>query len=176
MSLSRKDFLRQGILSLGQAVFGRGGGGAGERPRPLRPPHFREEAAEECSGCTACRDACPGGIIVRDDGVGGPVLDFGAGRCTFCSLCADACPRGVLALPAPGERTPLGTAMVDRGRCLVRGGCFTCSERCPEGAITPLFGSEIRVSASRCSGCGACEHACPVEPKAIRVVSVRGTV
>ncbi|WP_052263235.1 4Fe-4S dicluster domain-containing protein [Geobacter pickeringii] len=129
-----------------------------------------------CAGCTACRDACPSGIIVRHDGIDGPLLDFGAGCCTFCSRCAEACPRGVLAPSAPGERAPLGTATVDQGRCLVRGGCFACSERCPEGAITPRAGSEIRVSTPRCSGCGACEHVCPVEPKAMCVVPVCGTV
>lgn len=170
MTLSRKEFLAKGVFSLGQLFFG-GVGRAGSEPAgAVRPPRFREEAAAVCRGCTACRDACPSGIIAVDEGREGPRLDFAAGRCTFCFICAGACPGGVLTFPEEGERAFVGTAVVEHDHCLVRGGCFTCAERCSEGAITHLFGSGLRVSAAKCNGCGACEHACPVEPKAIHVV------
>ena len=64
-----------------------------------------------------------------------------------------------------------GVARPVNDRCLAqRGGCFTCTERCPEQAIDIAIGTGIVVDAERCTGCGVCADACPLFPAAIRVV------
>ncbi|WP_237560765.1 4Fe-4S dicluster domain-containing protein [Geobacter anodireducens] len=83
-------------------------------------------------------------------------------------------PKGVLTLPNEGERTAIGRARLIRDRCLVREGCSICIERCPEGALTLIFGRTIRVSKRRCTGCGGCRHACPAKPKAMSIEPLNG--
>ncbi|MDY0383653.1 4Fe-4S dicluster domain-containing protein [Trichlorobacter sp.] len=59
-------------------------------------------------------------------------------------------------------------------RCLARGcGCFSCVERCEQGAISVSPGQGVRIDGSRCNGCGSCWQVCPVQPKAIRLQSVK---
>lgn len=54
--------------------------------------------------------------------------------------------------------------------------CAACSEHCPTKAVdTQPFGNNLRlpwVHRETCIGCGACEFACPAQPKAIRVVGL----
>ena len=139
-----------------------------------RPPRFKETASGSCGDCTACRDVCPSAIIVRDSARQGPHLDFFQGRCTFCYLCAGACPKGILTLPNEGERMVIGRARLIRDRCLVREGCSVCIERCPEGALTLIFGRTIRVSKRKCTGCGGCRHVCPATPNAMSIEPLNG--
>jgi len=69
----------------------------------------------------------------------------------------------------PIERPGL-LAVGDNGLCLARScGCFACIERCESQAIHLVFGAGIRIDEACCTGCGACEHVCPVTPKAIRI-------
>lgn len=68
---------------------------------------------------------------------------------------------------APAERPEL-LAVADNGLCLARNcGCFACIERCEPKAIHLVFGTGIRIDETGCTGCGTCEHICPVTPKAI---------
>ena len=104
-----------------------------------------------------------------------------------CTLCGQVCPTGAI-LPLAltekvgDERTPpnrVGTAFIDRGRCLPWGmatPCIVCEEWCPtspkaiylENAVaingegTPVDVKRPAVDPDRCTGCGACEYACPV--------------
>ena len=60
----------------------------------------------------------------------------------------------------------MGTAVIDRQRCLAWGEnklCFICGEQCPRLAISG-GGEQNRpvVHPGKCVGCGTCEHACPV--------------
>jgi len=67
----------------------------------------------------------------------------------------------------PGEEM---VAAACNEHCLARGcGCFSCLERCEHEAIRLLPGQGIEVISSLCTGCGACEKACPVTPKAVRL-------
>lgn len=54
--------------------------------------------------------------------------------------------------------------------CLAKNcGCFACVERCEPQAIMMVMGEGIRIDASLCTGCGACEYVCPVTPRGIRL-------
>lgn len=174
MTVSRKEFLAQGVFSLGKMLL------PPREPRKrtetrhlIRPPGFIPEKAGDCGACDRCRDACPEGVIVRPTDTVGPVLDFSNEGCRFCYLCIGSCPNGVLAFPAEGVQPRLGQAGTAAG-CIASGGCFTCSERCPEGAIEIAWGSGVRIDPERCTGCGTCEGCCPVQPPAIRVKPLDG--
>jgi len=61
-------------------------------------------------------------------------------------------------------------AAAHNDRCLAKNsGCFSCMERCEFGAIKLIPGVGVRINQQLCTGCGACEHVCPVTPKAIRM-------
>jgi ferredoxin len=94
-----------------------------------------------------------------------------------------------------GEPKPvkIGTAFFDRGRCLPWAmdiPCIVCEEFCPtspkaiwvlEEQMTKYDGSVVtvqlpRVDVERCTGCGACEHVCPViDRPAIYVTNIGET-
>lgn len=45
---------------------------------------------KKCTGCLTCVDACPRGIIVKDESKETP------SKCIACGKCAKACPMGIL--------------------------------------------------------------------------------
>ncbi len=175
MTLSRKDFLTQGLFSLGKMLLPPVPDTRGEQSRFVRPPGFLPERLGECGDCDLCLKVCPEEVITRRPEMTGPVMDFSLGGCSFCSLCVTACPSGVLTLPVEGEQSPLGVARL-KTDCLSGGGCFTCSERCPREAIQITWGSGVRVDEELCIGCGNCEGCCPVQPAAIRVEAIAKTI
>lgn len=93
--------------------------------------------------------------------------------------------------PVAGERAPIciGMAFYDRGRCLPWGmatECIVCEEWCPTSPksiyLVPAEVVDSRgqtttvrqpyVDPRRCTGCGACEYACPIKGRpAIYVTS-----
>ncbi len=113
MNISRKDFFKKSIFSLGEAVF-------------------------------SVKDA-----------LNGPVVEEHPNQ-------------------QEGEFTPNTgedrLAVARNEHCLARNcGCFACVDRCEPQAIMVVMGEGIRVDESRCTGCGTCEHVCPVTPKAVRM-------
>lgn len=173
MTLSRKDFLFKGLLSLGEALFNPSGC-MEETPREpcnLRPPGFQLDKVAVCRECGICMVVCPEGVLVEREGVEGPVFNPTLGSCTFCGQCLEACPHGVLQPCEDGGLPRIGIAQADNAFCLAqRGGCFTCLERCPEEAIAIEPGEGIRIDTGRCKGCGACEYGCPLV--AVRVMAL----
>lgn len=169
MTLSRKEFLRRGLFSLGELLYTSPRAAPDHTERhPVRPPGMQPGRGTECGECDRCVQACPEGIVRRPDGQGGPVLDFAETGCRFCYLCIGSCPSGVLSFPVEGEQPRLGQARLNEG--CIAGGCFTCSERCPYGAVTIAWGAGVTIDAERCTGCGTCESSCPVRPTAIMVM------
>jgi len=137
------------------------------------------------------------------EGLWTPVLVPRLGYCeTSCVLCSQVCPTGAIWEITPKEKgwsvdvsgatkpIRLGTAFYDRGRCLpwaMATDCIVCEEWCPTSPkaiylrpaeVFDAAGSIKQVKQpyldpAHCVGCGACEHACPVQDRpAVYVTSV----
>jgi polyferredoxin/ferredoxin len=135
--------------------------------RNIRPPGSLEEGEflERCIKCGQCMRVCPTNVIMPaglDRGVEQlwtPVLNFriGTSGCQLnCVACGHVCPTAAIrpltldekhGTGAFADKGPLriGTAFVDRGRCLpwaMDTPCIVCQENCP---VTPkaIFVREI---------------------------------
>lgn len=187
--MRRREFLLgSGALF---AVSGAQASGVGTTDRPLAvmPPgagtlgRFRRS----CLACGLCMSACPSKVLkpagVLEYGLAGtmmPKLDFVHGSCDpDCTRCSEVCPAAALERFRPAERARIrvGLASWSRERCRTTAGetCTLCSERCPKNAIRLVSddGESIAhpvVDAEACIGCGKCEHYCPADGKAIRVL------
>ena len=182
---ARRVLLAAGVgAACGAAVRAVCGGAA----PPIRPPGAIDESrfTGVCIRCGNCVRACPAGIIRPDLGCGGvagllaPVVGFSDSYCKEdCRRCTRVCPSGALVRLSLEEKQEfiMGLARVDLAICILARGeeCSACLRACPYEAIllSPAadgFTVEPRVDPAKCTGCGACEAACPTSPvKAIRV-------
>jgi len=199
-----------GAFAVAPLLRATGGGREAAKPFLLRPPGAlaEPEFLQRCVKCSLCQQACPTGALqpaIAQAGVEGfwtPVLVPRRGWCEFaCVRCGEVCPTAAITRLLPARktgydgRTPvsIGTAFVDRGRCLpwaMNTPCIVCEEMCPtdpkaiwfevadepgrDGARRRL--QRPRVDAAKCVGCGICENKCPVgEEAAIRITSVGET-
>lgn len=124
-------------------------------------------------GCVLCGQVCPTGAIweiTQLEKVGRPAGD----------------PSGQPPLPA----TKIGTAFYDHGRCLpwaMATECIVCEEWCPTSPksiylrpaeVVDAKGNtkivrQPHVDPETCTGCGACEYACPLRDRpAVYVTSI----
>lgn len=160
----------------------------GAPPAPLRPPGAQEELSFVglCVRCGNCIRSCPTKIIRPDDferGLTGwlaPLVEFRDNYCLEgCTRCLDVCPSGALRPLSLAEKiqAPLGVPQVDMNICLLSDDreCSVCRNRCPFEAIQLIFSEadytlRPQVDLKKCPGCGACEVACPTQPKKAIVV------
>ena len=173
----------------------------------IRPPGSlaEYEFLTLCIRCGQCMRVCPNNALhptMLEAGLEGlwtPMLIARIGYCEpTCTLCTQVCPTGAIAkltlLQKVGDKTlpanRIGTAFVDRGRCLpwaMATPCIVCEEWCPTSPKSIYFQEESGhtpsgqtvtlkrpyVDPALCTGCGACEFACPiVDEPAIRITSV----
>lgn len=122
------------------------------------------------------------------EGIFTPILVAQIGYCEhYCNLCSQVCPTGAITkidikTKIGDDTTPptrIGSAFFDKGRCLPWAAgttCIVCEEWCPtspkaiwleETDVIAREGSMKRiklphVDPDKCTGCGACEYACPV--------------
>ncbi|MEE9443455.1 MAG: 4Fe-4S binding protein [candidate division Zixibacteria bacterium] len=133
------------------------------------------------------------------EGIWTPILIMKIGYCEpTCTLCGEVCPTGAILPMTSKEKVGdkdnppdrIGTAFFDWGRCLpwaMGKTCLVCEEWCPtspkaiflrEEEATDRNGNTITIKRPYiepdiCTGCGACEYACPVIDKpAVYVTSV----
>ena len=156
----------------------------------VRPPGAQSEAEflSRCARCGACLKVCLTNALQPTlweaglEGLYTPRLVPRLGYCTYsCNLCGQTCPTGAIPnLPlAKKQTTVLGTAFLDRSRCIpyTEGAdCLVCEEHCPvspkaitvvDQEVLNLQGEKVMVKlpvvqAERCIGCGHCENVCPV--------------
>ena len=179
--------------------------------RLLRPPGALDEEyfLARCIRCGECMKVCPNNALhpaLTEAGLEGlwtPVMVPRIGYCeSSCVLCSEVCPTGAILEITPKEKgwearvagdakpISLGTAFLDRGRCLpwaMATPCIVCEEWCPTSpkaiylqpaAVADAEGhlqavKQPLIDPHRCVGCGACEYACPVQDRpAVYVTSV----
>ena len=155
--LSRRGFIVAGSGLLLVSMWEVGGlAGAGRNPHLIRPPGALDEGRflARCLRCGQCMRICPGNIIqpaLLEAGVQGlwtPAVDYRVGRSGCqpnCIACGQVCPTGAIRPLTLDEKQGtgefaaqglirMGTAFVDRGRCLpwaMDRPCLVCHELCP---------------------------------------------
>ncbi len=150
--------LASGVLAVPMLRIG-GAVGANWNPATVRPPGSlaEEDFLERCIKCGQCMRVCPTNIIMPaglDHGFESawtPVLNFriGTSGCQLnCTACGHVCPTAAIRPLTLDEKhgtgkheaagpLRIGTAFVDRGRCLpwaMDTPCIVCQENCP---VTP---------------------------------------
>jgi ferredoxin-type protein NapF len=158
-------------------------------PSLIRPPGARPEAdfLARCIRCGACLRACPTntlqplGLLTGLSGFYSPVVTPSLGPCEpRCNACGQVCPTGAIRPLPPADKlwAKIGTAQVLRHKCLAweyDRPCLVCDETCPYDAVEFRRVAGLKVAVpfvveERCSGCGFCEHHCPVTAQAAIVV------
>ena len=179
--------------------------------RLLRPPGALDEEyfLSRCIRCGECMKVCPNNALqpaLTEAGLEGlwtPVMVPRIGYCeSSCVLCSEVCPTGAIweitakekgweaRVTSDAKPISLGTAFLDRGRCLpwaMATPCIVCEEWCltspkaiylqpaevadAEGHLQQV--KQPLVDPHLCVGCGACEYACPVQDRpAVYVTSI----
>jgi MauM/NapG family ferredoxin protein len=162
-------------------------------PRLLRPPGALPENvfSAKCIRCGECMKVCLTNTLQPClwesglDGLWSPrIVPRLAGCDQTCSLCGQVCPTGAIRALSLEEKknAKLGTAVIDRERCLVWAEnklCLICDEQCPYNAIVFKWQEGFRrpfVSANKCNGCGFCEEKCPVRGESAIIVTPEGAI
>jgi len=176
-------------------------------PKLIRPPGSQPENdfLAMCIRCGQCMRVCPNNALHPTflesglEGMWSPILIARIGYCEpSCTLCGQVCPTNAIVELTVKEKignekiapNRIGTAFIDRGRCLpwaMGRPCIVCEEWCPtspkaiyleEVTVVNRKGEKVTVKQPYvdpeiCTGCGACEYACPVVNKAaIYITSV----
>ena len=172
--LTRRQFMVSALSSAAVISTLRVGGSIGPNwnPRLVRPPGSlpENEFLTRCIKCGQCMRICPTNVIEPASLEGGleglwtPVLNFriGTSGCQHnCIACGNLCPTAAIRPISLDERMGknqfsnngpicIGTAFIDRGRCLpwaMDTPCIVCQENCPvspKAIITREYFSSIQ--------------------------------
>ncbi len=157
---------------------------------PVTPPGSGDvdRFLGKCTACQLCVSECPTSVLqpaLSEYGFLGfmkPRLDYQKAFCNFdCRRCGEVCPTGAIGLLELADKqvTRVGLARLDLEHCIVKTkgtDCAACSEHCPTKAVDTIpYGENLRlpqVTDDLCIGCGACQYACPAQPK--KAITVTG--
>ena len=196
---TKPDVTRRGILAAAAAgaftslAAARDAGAKASEVRLIRPPGALPEPQFQaaCVRCGQCMKICPTNTLqpcLFEAGVAGiwsPRLNTRVAGCDqTCADCGKVCPTGAIrTLPLEEKKhARLGTAALDRDRCLVWAQdrlCLICDEQCPYNAIIFKWKDGMRrpyVVDAKCNGCGFCEQVCPVQGRSAIEVSQQGEI
>ena len=151
-------------------------------PGPVAPPGSFGQAhfSSACTACHLCVSVCPTQVLQPSlleygwEGIFQPRMDYTVSYCNYeCVLCGEVCPSGAILRLGVEEKklTQIGKARFIKDDCIVitkKKDCAACAEHCPTKAVRMVPHENLRlpeVNNDICVGCGACEHACPVEPR-----------
>jgi len=156
--VSRRQFLTAAVSGAAVIPMLRLNGvpGANWDPAVVRPPGAlaEKEFLSRCIKCGQCMRICPTNVIhpagleAGLEGLWTPALNFriGTSGCQFtCIACGNLCPTAAIRPISLDERlgrnrfadrgpVKIGTAFIDRGRCLpwsMQRPCIVCQENCP---------------------------------------------
>jgi len=156
--LTRRGFLTVAVTGLAAVPAVRLGGllDRNWRSDVVRPPGAlaEEDFLQRCLKCGQCMRVCPTNVIQPAtleagwEGLWTPILNFrvGTSGCQLnCVACGNVCPTAAIRPLSLDEKlgrgefvergpVRLGTAFVDRGRCLpwaMDAPCIVCQENCP---------------------------------------------
>lgn len=145
-----------------------------------------KDFSSRCISCHLCVAACPSSVIrPSSPGTGlrslqQPSLVFDLGMCEQnCNLCSQICP--VMAIkPIMAEHKKflkIGEVVYKQNLCVVETNgtdCGACAEHCPTQAVRMVpYRNNLMIpqtDPSICTGCGSCEHICPVRPEKAIIV------
>jgi ferredoxin-type protein NapF len=102
-------------------------------------------------------------------------MDFARGGCDFCGKCRAACKAGAFEVEATDRLMAWAHRAAIAGSCLSARGvvCRACGDHCEARAIrfrlAPAGRSFAQLDLARCTGCGACVGACPVQAVTMQV-------
>ena len=161
---------------------------APQREVPLTPPGSKsvKDFYSRCTACQLCVAECPNNVL-RPSGslehLMQPEMSFEKGWCRpECTRCSELCPAGAIERITREEKTQyhVGSSHVNLELCVSASGkanCGKCAQICPSGAIQMVENKETGllfpvVAEEICTGCGACEHLCPVRP--VSAITVNG--
>ena len=156
--VSRREFVISLVAGVAAVPLFRQSGNVGPNWNPglIRPPGAltEHEFLSRCIKCGQCMRICPTNVIhpagldAGLEGIWTPKLNFrvGTSGCQFnCIACGNICPTAAIRPLSLDERLgsnqyaeqgpiKIGTAFVDRGRCLpwaMDRPCIVCQENCP---------------------------------------------
>jgi polyferredoxin len=156
--LSRRGFIAAAVCGIAAVPMLRIDGklGLNYDPTLIRPPGSLPEAEflDRCIRCGQCARVCPTNVIQPDvtrsgvEGLWTPALNMrtGSSGCQMnCTACSHICPTAAIRPISLEEKLGrgafekagpirIGTAFVDRGRCLpwaMDKPCIVCQENCP---------------------------------------------
>ncbi len=156
--------------------------------RLIRPPGAlpEEKFVSTCTGCGECLKVCPNNALqstLLEAGLAGlytPRLVPRIGYCEeLCNFCGRVCPTEAIRPVSLEEKRliQMGIAHVDKTRCIAWDTekiCLVCNEQCSYHAIIGDEKKRPIVKEEKCTGCGICEHKCPVDGEAAIVVHSTG--